>query len=122
MITTSKLFLEHTTQHHKKVCCNYIRGCRIQLDLEYKFSKCQECLQKDRKKDHERRQKVKEELEKISVNVEEKACTACFITYPLSEYNGEKQGIITKTCKKCRDSNKKQDLLHLFSFQTPILK
>lgn len=110
-VTVSKLFLEHTIRQHKKVCCNYIRGCRIQLDLEYKFSKCQECLQKDRKKDHERRQKVKDDLKQISVNVEEKACTACFITYPLSEYNGEKRGVITKTCKKCRNSNKKQDLL-----------
>lgn len=102
MITASKLFLEHTTQQHKKVCCNYIRGCRIQLDLEYPFSRCQECLQKDRKRDHERRQKVKDDLEQKSVNVEveEKACTACFITYPLSEYYGVKPGIITKTCKK----------------------
>ena len=51
----SKLFLEETTKLNKKTCCNYIRGCRIQLDLEYKFSKCQDCLQKDRNRDNERR-------------------------------------------------------------------
>ena len=54
---------------------------------------------------NERRQKVKDELEKIVLD--EKSFTACFNTYPLSEYYGEKQGMLTKTFKNCRDRNKK---------------
>ena len=51
---------------------------------------------------NERRQKVKDELEKIVLD--EKSFTACFNTYPLSEYYGEKQGMLTKTFKNCSNT------------------
>ena len=38
-------FKESTEKLNKKVCYNYIRGCREVLDLGYKFSKCQTCLE-----------------------------------------------------------------------------
>jgi hypothetical protein len=50
-------FKEMTESLGKKVCYNYIRGCREQLNSTYSFSKCQECLQKERTKDKERRNK-----------------------------------------------------------------
>ena len=53
------LFADETAALNKKVCYSYIRGCREQLGLDYKFSKCQACLEKDRKKDNEKRAAVK---------------------------------------------------------------
>ncbi len=41
-------FKEQTELENKKVCSNYTRGCRGKLDLTYKYSKCQPCLEKDR--------------------------------------------------------------------------
>lgn len=47
-------FKEQTELENKKVCYNYTRGCREKLDLTYKYSKCQPCLEKDRIKDKAR--------------------------------------------------------------------
>jgi hypothetical protein len=52
-------FLEQTEILGKKVCYNYIRGCREQLNLTYSFSKCENCLKTDREKDKIRRNKNK---------------------------------------------------------------
>ena len=35
--------IERIKDAGKKKCANYIRGCRAQLETDYKFSKCQEC-------------------------------------------------------------------------------
>ena len=135
------LFRKNTEDSGKKVCRNVIRGCRTVLELEYQFSRCSHCLQKDRDKDREKREKIKLEQEKLpddftpfriedaqSVHIlslnfaqgvgvlndkrckNEKKCTTCFLAFSLSEFQGNKIGMITKTCKKCRDSNKRQDL------------
>ena len=53
-----EFFKHQTINSHKKVCTNYIRGCRTQLNLTYNFTRCKECLEKDRIKDKARRNKV----------------------------------------------------------------
>jgi hypothetical protein len=110
------IFEDETKSLNKKLCFNYIRGCRSQLELDYIFSKCQVCLEKDRYKDRQRRQKIVKETENITCEITEhpistdttKNCTACFKNYSMDFFIGAKKQI-TKTCKTCRDGNKKQD-------------
>lgn len=52
-------FKEQTENEGKKVCYNYLRGCREQLNKKYSFLKCQKCLIIDRKNDKIRRSKNK---------------------------------------------------------------
>ena len=52
-------FKEQTENEGKKVCYNYLRGCREQLNKTYSFLKCQKCLIIDRKNDKIRRSKNK---------------------------------------------------------------
>ena len=49
------IFVDETIAINKKVCKQYIRGCRTQLDLEYQYSRCRSCLEKDRNQDKTRR-------------------------------------------------------------------
>ena len=95
-------FLESTESEGKKVCVNYIRGCRAQLDPEYKKSRCEECLKKDRTKDQARRK------EKVEVEEGMKRCTACLQEFELESFQGTRGA--TLTCKVCRDANKRADL------------
>jgi hypothetical protein len=39
------LFEDETNELNKKLCYNYIRGCRTQLKTDYGFSRCPECLE-----------------------------------------------------------------------------
>lgn len=100
---------DETKAMNKKLCFNYIRGCRSQLDLDYKFSRCSGCLEKDRKKDNEKRQNAKLLNATTSENAETKYCNTCCKEYLNEFFIGEK-GNETKTCKTCRDDNKIQDL------------
>ena len=96
-------FLQDTLKIGKKVCVNNIRGCRVQLDMDYEKSKCQECLKKDRENDKKNRNNVSGEV----INGE-KICSVCCKNYSEDHFIGNR-GNITKTCKKCREDNKKQD-------------
>jgi len=96
-------FLETTEAEGKKVCVNYIRGCRIQLEATYTKSKCEDCLKKDRTKDQARRK------EKVDVEEGKKRCTACLQEFELECFNGLHG--TTLTCKVCRDANKRADLV-----------
>ena len=101
---------DETKAMNKKLCVNYIRGCRTQLDLDYTFTRCSDCLEKDRKKDNERRQNAKLlNATTIVENAQSKYCNTCCKEYLLEFFIGEK-GNETKTCKACRDDNKIQDL------------
>jgi hypothetical protein len=102
------LFEDETKALGKKTCCNFIRGCRSQLELNYKFSRCKECLEKDRKKDKDRRKKVESENDLIVHDRTTKFCTTCIAELPLCQFIGEKSGE-TKTCIDCRANNKIQD-------------
>jgi hypothetical protein len=106
------LFEDETREINKKLCYNYIRGCRVQLDQEYKFSKCEECLEKEREKDRKRRSKVNEALTETIQNeivLLTKQCSNCCKSFPLDKFIGEKVSE-TKTCFDCRAEGKKKDL------------
>lgn len=105
-----QLFLDETIISGKKLCVNYIRGCKEQLEPEYSFSKCQECLEKDRIKDNTNRTMTIERNNIIiSSNKDAKICTTCCKEYNISEFIGNALNKQTKTCKLCRAQNKEQD-------------
>jgi len=101
------IFIDETTSSGKKLCFNYIRGCKEQLEPEYTFSKCQLCLEKDRKIDQQKRNNAKEMNKNIEANI--KYCTTCCKEYHISEFIGNNPNIETKTCLFCRQQNKEQD-------------
>ena len=101
------LFLDEVKEEGKKVCYQYIRGCRSKLDIDYKFSKCEKCLENERKKDHAKRNAVK--IAVVS-NPNNRICATCCIEQSKDEFVGEKESKTeTKTCLKCRTSQKIQD-------------
>ena len=102
------LFEDETKSLGKKTCYNVIRGCRNQLEPAYEFSRCEECLEKDRKKDKDRRKKVVLENDLILHDRTTKFCTTCIKELPLDKFVGEKSGE-TKTCLDCRSNNKIHD-------------
>jgi len=103
-------FIDNTVQSGKKLCVNYIRGCKEQFDSEYKYSKCQVCLEKDRIKDNINRTVAIERNNLIiSSNKNQKICTTCCKEYNISEFIGNIPNTQTKTCKTCRAKNKEQD-------------
>ena len=106
------LFVDETIETNKKVCANYIRGCRNQLEIDYKFNKCQECLENYRIKDKEKRDNAKEKQEtnqKTNQESDQQICSTCCKELPIDYFIGFKQQT-TKTCKNCREQNKIQDL------------
>ena len=106
------LFVNETIAIGKKVCINYVRGCRIQLDMSYKYTRCSVCLEKDREKDRAKRGKAVEQnvqIEQSATEITHKYCTTCCKEYSIDNFLGEKNNIITMTCKACRIQNKIQD-------------
>ena len=61
-------FKKEVMKSNKKVCFNYIRGCRIKLEINYEKTKCEECLKKDRLKDKKKRDNINFEIKKCEVN------------------------------------------------------
>lgn len=100
-----QLFVDETVSEGKKVCKGYIRGCRVKLDETYTFSKCQECLENDREKENNRRNRAK--ATEIDASTE-KLCTTCCKVLPLGRFVGLRSET-TITCDMCRESNKIQD-------------
>jgi hypothetical protein len=97
------VFIEETKSAGKKTCYNVNRGCRTQLESDYSYSKCQDCLAKDREKDNSRRALTKQTITESGT----KQCSTCCNIFDLSHFEGEKT--ITKTCISCRTQNKRQD-------------
>lgn len=95
-------FKEETEKIRMKVCVEYIRGCRNQLELNDKYSRCQECRDKNKIKDSKRRELKDSESDEL------KRCSACLECYEDDHFIGE-NGRETKTCKKCREQNKRAD-------------
>lgn len=91
------MFLDETEAAGMKACVNAVRGCRETMDQSYKFSRCQECLKKDREKDHAKRGTV----------VPGKQCTVCCKEYSADMFEGVRGA--TLTCKNCRNANKRAD-------------
>ena len=99
------MFEDETAGLNKKVCANFIRGCRAQLEIEYAYSRCEECLEKDRVKDKERRGRAKEEN---IIDNTTKICSTCCKKLTIDNFVGELNKP-TKTCLCCRQQNKIQD-------------
>jgi hypothetical protein len=91
------LFLDEVKEAGMKACVNAVRGCRSQMEESYKFTRCQDCLKKDREKDHVKR----------SVVVTGKQCTVCCKDCPPEMFEGARG--TTLTCKSCREANKRAD-------------
>jgi len=91
------LFLDEVKDAGMKACVNATRGCRSQMEESYKFTRCQECLRKDREKDHVKR----------GVVIPGKQCTVCCKDCPPEMFEGVRG--TTLTCKTCRDANKRAD-------------
>jgi hypothetical protein len=98
------IFLDETEALGMKTCANYVRGCREHLDISYKFSKCQDCLEYDRAMDKKKRDEVKSSTS----NDGKKKCTICFIEYTMDHFQGVKGGE-TRSCSKCRENFKRMD-------------
>ena len=92
------LFENETLRLGKKLCRNYVRGCRTQLDMDYAFVRCEPCLQKDRTLDKEKRANI----------VDATTCTTCFQKRPPEDFIGL-CGEAVKTCGVCRESNRRQN-------------
>lgn len=108
----NQLFVDEIISENKKLCYNFIRGCREKLDLSYTFSKCQNCLSIEREKDKERRLKIKETNLQIVSNEEnpiEKGCTGCLKILPIQDFIGIRKEE-TKLCNTCRENNRIQDM------------
>ena len=104
-----QLFVDETTEENKKMCANYIRGCRAKLEKTYMFSRCQDCLAADREKDRAKRGGIREQNTATVVVCVEKGCTVCCKILPIEEFRGIRREF-TATCRACRDDNKIQDL------------
>ena len=122
------LFENEVKDEGKKLCVNFVRGCRAKLEFEYTFSKCEDCLKKDRDNDNRKRHGIKT-INPSSEN--HKICTICCKEYPLeyfkscntvtlvspsstSEFSVSVASatplhLKTKTCSICRERNKIQD-------------
>ena len=98
------IFVDETVAMNKKVCKQYIRGCRSQLDLDYQYSRCQKCLEKDREQDKNRRVNAMASKKTDT----HQTCSTCCKEFENSLFIGVNGGT-TKTCKNCRDANRIQD-------------
>jgi hypothetical protein len=111
------ILIDEVALRNKRLCFNYIRGCREELELDHKYNRCENCLIKDREKDKLRRNKAKEINEPINKIISqdvigcvaEKTCTVCCKVLPMEMFQGVK-GLITLTCSTCRENNKKNDM------------
>ena len=101
------IFIDETVSEGKKLCKNYIRGCKSKLDSGYTFSKCNECLENERIKDKKNRDNVIYLNSQLESNV--KNCSVCCKQYDIAEFKGIKPNTETKTCSSCREQNQKQD-------------
>lgn len=101
------ILIEEVGSRNKRLCVNYVRGCREELELDYKTSRCGNCLEKDRDKDQQRRKNAKETSKQTLNNAIEKPCTVCCKVMPITMFEGIHGQ--TKTCITCRHDNKKQD-------------
>lgn len=104
------LFVDECLAEGMKPCAKYLKGCRAKLGLDYVFKSCQECLEKERKRDNTKRSAVTGEIVDGK-----KQCTVCCKFKPVEEYPE------TKTCKSCREKdikqNEKRDKEHVNEIQ-----
>ena len=100
------VFVDETTALGKKLCKQYVRGCRAQLDAEYPKSTCEECLVIEREKDRARRGYAQKTT---APEPNKQVCTTCCKTLDEEQFIGHND-VQTKTCASCRESNRLQDM------------
>ena len=98
------IFVDETVAMDRKVCKNYVRGCRSQLDLDYQYIRCQSCLEKEREQERNRRANTKNNKNTDT----HQTCSTCCQELENSLFVGVNGGN-TKTCKNCRERNRIQD-------------
>ena len=102
-----QLFVDECKMEGLRPCVKYIKGCRAKLHPDYKRSSCETCLEKERKRDFERRNGV---VSEVNNENNTKQCTTCCNVKSVSEFQPENtSGVLTKTCRQCRNSCKIQD-------------
>ncbi len=97
------LFIDETHALGKKMCKNYVRGCKTQLDNDYSKSSCETCLEKER----ERYRKRRGGNASVELDDTQQFCGSCCKSLSKDMFEGEKGS--TKTCSVCRKRNKLQD-------------
>lgn len=94
------VFIEQVQKSGKKLCANYIRGCRSELDMD-SVGKCEDCLKKDRIKYRTI----------VTSNETREGYTRCGFCLKFVEdamFIGAKDQI-TKHCRICRDKMRVTD-------------
>ena len=105
------VFIDATVAAGKRVCKNHTRGCRVQLDLD-QTARCDVCLAKERVGYNARRavSAAAAAIVEAKPDATEKPCRKCCRVFPMEMFQGER-GATTKTCRSCRDVNRRQDAL-----------
>ena len=100
------VFVDETAALGKKLCKQYVRGCRAQLDPDYSKSACEECLVIEREKDRARRGYAQKTT---APEPNKQICTTCCKTMDEEQFIGH-NAERTKTCASCREANRIQDM------------
>jgi hypothetical protein len=95
------VFINETEELGFKTCKNAVRGCRAQLEDNYKYSACKDCLEKEREKDNKRRGIP------IKETIIEKQCSVCSKICKKEMFQGLHGE--TQSCTNCREANKRAD-------------
>jgi hypothetical protein len=125
-----QVFVDECVAEGKRPCAKYIKGCREKLETHYKRSSCEDCLKKERERDHKNRHGITSDV----IN-NMKQCSVCCIIKTVDHFkasnsseeqltnckgsvaplvqqlspSGGSLHLLTKTCIQCRTSNKIQD-------------
>ena len=91
----------------KKVCANYVRGCRIELSIDYEKERCEECLEKYRISDKKRRDNWKPKIIDNKRECKGKKCHKMF-DMDGNEFKTS-LGNDTDYCSKCRKDHQETD-------------
>ena len=100
------VFVDETAALGKKLCKQYVRGCRAQLDTDYSKSACEECLVIEREKDRARRGYAQKTT---ASEPNKQICTTCCKTLDEEQFIGHNVER-TKTCASGREANRIQDM------------
>ena len=118
-------FLEETAKINKKPCSGHKRGCRLQLDVDYEFAKCENCRAKERICEHKRKVIVeKKPVLVVEENIEKILCKNCNKYYTKNNFikigadaDNYSDKDVTKKCLTCREKAKvidhKRDKEHI---------
>lgn len=101
-----QLFVKSTEALGKRVCYDHLRGCRSQLDPSYIFSKCRDCLEKERTEDNQRRHAA---MAATPTSNTTKICTVCCKEQEATEFICHDERL-AKTCQTCRYRNSVQNV------------